>query len=136
MKVGFTAGAFDLFHPGQVLFLANCKKYCDYLIVGLHVNPHVERPAKHTPIQSLLERQIQLKGCRYVDEIIIYDTEADLDIILGNFEINIRFLGEDYLPNKVPPMPVTGRNLVPIKYIARNHNFSSTSLRERIKNAK
>ena len=87
MKIGFTCGAFDLFHPGHVLMLAEAKEKCDWLIVGLHTNPNVERPdTKGKPIQSMYERWVQLRGCRFVDEIIPYDTEHDL---LNIFKVTI-----------------------------------------------
>ena len=85
MKKGFTCGAFDLLHAGHILFLKECKRHCDYLIIGLHVNSHLEHPDKNKPIQSILERQIQLKACKYADQIIVYETEEDLKTILNNF---------------------------------------------------
>lgn len=128
--IGFTCGAFDLLHAGHVLFLKQCKLYCDYFIVGLQVDPSVDRIDKHRPIQGVLERQIQLEACRYVDRVIVYETENDLLAILGNMDFDIRFLGSDYESKKI-----TGEEFVKIKFIDRNHNWSSSELRERIKKA-
>jgi len=135
MKRGFVAGAFDLMHAGHCLLLKDCKNYCDYLIVGLHRDPSKERTWKNKPIQTVEERYIQLESNRYVNEIIEYDTEDELVSILINNEINVRFLGTDYL-NK----DFTGKDLVDLKHIKiiyhdRNHKYSSTELRIRIRDA-
>lgn len=130
MKVGFVAGAFDLLHPGHVLMLRDCKNSCDSLIVGLHVNPNKERKYKNKPIQTVFERFVQLNALKDVDYIIPYETEEDLLNILKTADINIRFVGSDYLGNEDK---ITGLNLVPLEYIIRNHSFSSSSLRRRIK---
>jgi len=127
--VGFTASAWDLFHTGHVLFLKEAKKVCDHLIVGLHVNPRIERDSKNKPIQSIYERYTQLEGCKYVDEIIVYETENDLINILKTRDINVRFLGSDYAGKE---SLITASSLVPIHYISRNHSFSSSELRKRI----
>lgn len=129
MKIGFTCSCFDLFHAGHVLMLEEAKTVCDYLIVGLQSDPTIDRPEKNKPIQSLYERFIQLKGCKFVDEIVVYDTESDLQNVLRSLPIDVRILGEEYR-NKYP----TGWEL-PIKmyYNKRNHSFSSTELRKRIK---
>ena len=95
--VGFTCSAFDLLHTGHVLMLEDAKKHCDYLIVGLHSNPKLDRPNKNSPIQSLNERKIQLKDfVKYIDEILIYDTESDLYKILKKIKPDLRILGSDY----------------------------------------
>ena len=127
--VGFTASAWDLFHTGHVLFLKESKKVCDHLIVGLHVNPSIERDSKNKPIQSVYERYTQLEGCKYVDEIIVYETESDLINILKTRNISVRFLGSDYAGKE---HLITAATLVPIHYISRNHSFSSSELRKRI----
>lgn len=129
---GFICGAWDLLHAGHVLALEECKKHCGMLIVGLHVNPQIERPEKNAPIQSIYERVTQLKACKYVDGIIIYETEAELETILYQNNFNVRFLGADYDENK----PITAKDAVQIEKIGRHHNYSSTQLRERIKNGK
>jgi len=129
MIIGFIASSFDLLHAGHVLMLAEARSQCDYLIVGLHTNPTIDRPSKNKPIQSTFERQVQLKGCKFVDEIIPYDTEEDLYNLLTTHKIDIRFLGTDYSDKA----SFTGSNLnIPIKYIERNHSYSSSELRKRI----
>src|SRR3990167_2762323 len=95
MKVGIVTGSFDLFHIGHINLLKKAKEKCLHLIVGLHVDPSVENPDKNKPIESILERQIKLKACKYVDQIIVYETEADLSIIFEYFDIDVRFLGSD-----------------------------------------
>ena len=130
MKRGFICSSFDLLHAGHFLMLQECKKYCDKLVVGLHINPKLENPDKNEPVESILERQIKLLGCKYVDEIIVYETEQDLMNILHCFNLNIRFLGSEYKKK-----PITGKDIVQIKFIDRLHNYSSSSLRERIKKA-
>ena len=127
---GFVCSAFDLLHAGHVLLLKGCKEHCEHLTVGLQVNPSLERGDKNKPIQSLLERHIQLEGSRYVDEIIVYETEEDLENILKIYEFDIRFLGEDYKDGK---KKITGEDLCSIYFIPRKHPFSSTELRGRIK---
>ena len=96
MNIGFTCGAMDLLHAGHILMLEDCKSNCDYLIVGLHTNPQLDRPEKNKPVQSVIERYIQLKGCEYVDEIVPYETEADLIELLKALPINTRFVGSDW----------------------------------------
>lgn len=130
LKRGFVCSAFDLLHAGHYLMLKECKQNCGHLTVGLHVNPQLERREKNKPVQSIVERQIQLRGCRYVDDIIIYETEKDLEDILNNFQFDIRFLGADYKDGR---KHITNPNACPIYYNSRNHSFSSTELRERIK---
>lgn len=133
MKIGFICSAFDLLHAGHILALKEAKSKCDYLIVGLHVDPSKERKGKTKPVQSLLEREIQLSGCKYVDYIVVYETEKELEIMLTIFHIDVRFLGEDYKKRKTE---VTGEKLVPIEYLNRKHPYSSTELKGRIKHVK
>jgi len=127
--VGFTCGAMDLLHAGHVLMLKECKSQCDHLIVGLQTDPTIDRPDKNKPIETLEERKIRLEGCKYVDEVMIYNTEADLYELLKKLKPDVRFVGADH-ENK----PFTGDDL-PIKVIfnSRDHHFSSTSLKERIR---
>lgn len=135
MKVGITFSAFDLFHAGHVLMLAECKLHCDYLIAGLQIDPSIDRPEeKNKPIQSIIERQIQLNGCKYVDEVVTYHTEKDLEDILKSMRIDVRILGKEYQTNK----GYTGYKIcvakgIEIVYNSRDHDWSSTELRERIK---
>ena len=128
MIKGFTCGAMDLLHPGHLAMLEEVKGMCDYLIVGLHTNPQLDRPEKNRPIESIFERWYRLKSCKFVDEIIPYDTEADLVNLLCVINPDIRFLSEEYKDKEF-----TGKHL-PIKCIfnSRKHNFSSSSLRKRL----
>ena len=132
MKIGITCGAFDLLHAGHVLFLKNCKDNCDSLVVCLQEDPTIDREWKNDPIQTIDERKIQLEGCRYVDQIVVYNTEKELKNLLKTLNWNIRFLGADY--KDVPPEEITGFYLGLIKYFSRDHGWSSTELRDRIKN--
>lgn len=131
--VGFTCGAFDLLHVGHIHLLAYCKTKCDTLIVGLHTDPTIDRPTtKNKPIQSMYERYYQLGGSRFVDSIIPYDTELDLLNMLSTIDINVRFVGSDYIDK-----PITGSELckelgIKIEYVPRAHTYSSTDLRARI----
>lgn len=130
--VGFTCGAMDLLHAGHVLMLADCKSKCDHLIVGLHTNPQLDRPNKNKPIQSVIERYIQLQGCSYVDQIIPYETEADLIELLKSVPIDVRFVGADWKDK-----PYTGHEIEKIKVMfnTRDHDYSSSGLRKRISDA-
>jgi len=128
MKVGFTASTFDLLHAGHIAMLAEAKSVCDYLIVGLHVDPSRERKEKNVPAQTLVERYIQLSAVIYVDEIIPYETEEDLNNILLTFPIAVRVIGEEYRDANF-----TGKNLdMQIHYNKRRHGFSSSLLREKV----
>lgn len=124
----------DLLHAGHVLMLADCKQQCDHLIVGLHTNPQIDRPEKNRPIQSLIERYIQLEGCRYVDQIIPYETEADLIEIMKAVPFDVRFVGADWKDK-----PFTGHDLPGMlsktRYNTREHDYSSSGLRRRIAQA-
>jgi glycerol-3-phosphate cytidylyltransferase len=128
MKSGVIASAFDLLHAGHCVMLKNARSYCDHLTVLLHTDPSKERENKNTPSQSTTERFIQLESCKYVDYIIPYDTENDLVNILSSYSFDVRFLGEEY-----QNQPITGEHLVPICFLSRKHNWSSSELRERIK---
>ena len=125
---GFIAGAFDLLHPGHLYTLAECKKHCNILVVGIHVDPSLERKDKNKPVQTVFERYIQLASCRYVDEFVPYETEQDLLNILNTLKIDVRFLGSEYEHSD----KITGKDIVPIKYIPRNHSHSSSELRKRL----
>lgn len=126
---GFICGAFDLLHTGHVYTLGECKKYCDHLTVGLHVDPSNERVKKNKPIETVFERYIRLKGCRFVDDIIPYETNEDLINLLAIGNFDIRFLGTDY---KDRQEDIIGKDIVPIKYIDRKHTYSTTKLRQRL----
>lgn len=129
MKKGITFGAFDLFHAGHILMLEEAKTVCDYLIVAIQSDPSLDRETKNSPVQSVEEREIQVSACRYVDEVIIYDREADLLEILDTFSWDVRILGDEY-QNK----DFTGREkyLDKCYFNKRPHNFSTSELRERV----
>lgn len=127
MKKGITFSAFDLLHSGHILMLKEAKEQCDHLIVGLHTNPQIERPQKNRPIETTFERYVRLKGCKYVDEIIPYDTEEDVVNILKAIQPDIRIIGQEYKDKEF-----TGKGLVEAYYNKRQHNYSTTNLRNRI----
>ena len=129
MKKGITFGAFDLFHAGHVMMLEEAKTVCDHLIVCIQSDPSLDRKEKNKPVQSIVEREIQVYGCRYTDEVIIYDTEVELLEILDTVDWDVRILGEEY-KNK----DFTGREqtLNKCHFNKRPHNFSSSELRERV----
>jgi glycerol-3-phosphate cytidylyltransferase len=128
MIKGFTCSAFDFLHSGHVVMLKEAKEHCDYLIVGLHTNPQIDRPEKNKPCQSILERYIQLRGCKYIDEIIPYDTEEDLLNLLQIIKPDVRIIGEEYKDKDF-----TGKELnIPLYYNSRKHNYSSSSLIKRL----
>lgn len=131
-RVGITFGAFDLCHPGHVLLFDFCKQHCDRLIVGLHVDPTLERPTKNKPVMSLLERQIILKSNKNIDEIICYETEKDIEVILKTFKLDVRFLGYDYFNTDFTGKHVCEYKRIKLMYCDRSHGFSTTSLRQRI----
>ena len=128
--VGITAGAFDLFHAGHMLMLKDASNQCDHLIVALQTDPSIDRKEKNKPVQSMYERFVQLDACRYVDEIIPYETEDDLYALIMNNNIDLRIIGNEYR-NK----DFTAREIgIEIYYNVRNHQWSTTELRERILN--
>ncbi len=130
--IGFTCSTFDLLHAGHILMLAEAKQICDYLIVGLQTDPTIDRPdVKNKPVQSVVERYVQLSAVKFVDEIIVYDTERDLEDLLMFLPINHRIIGEEYRDK-----PFTGKNIcedrgINIIYNSRKHRFSSSELRQR-----
>ena len=128
-KTGFTCSCFDLFHAGHIMMLKEAKSNCDYLIVGLQTDPTIDRPEKNKPIQSVVERFIQLESCKYVDEVVVYATEKDLLDILYSYPINVRIVGEEYRDKDF-----TGKDLQHIEmyYNQRKHSFSTTELRGRV----
>ena len=132
MKTGITFSTFDLLHAGHIAMLAEAKSVCDYLICGLHVDPQVERPNKNQPIQSIVERYIQLSSVQYVDEIIPYNLEKDLHDILLTYPIDIRIIGADYKDTEFSGKDICLTKGIEIYYNERSHNFSSTELRKRI----
>jgi len=124
--IGITAGAFDLLHAGHCLMLKEAKSLCDYLIVGLHTDPSLERKEKNKPIQTVKERRIQLEACRYVDMIFEYTYEHELEEIVKKLKPDIRIKGSDHINDK-------SDDSIKIHYHNRNHNWSSSELRERLR---
>ena len=129
MKKGITFGAFDLFHAGHVVMLQEAKTVCDHLIVCIQSDPSLDRGDKNVPVQSIVERQIQVAACKYVDEIVVYDTEADVLEILRSIEWDVRILGDEYRDKDF-----TGRDetLDRCYFNTRPHSFSSSELRLRV----
>lgn len=129
IKKGITFGAFDLFHAGHILMLQEAKTVCDYLIVCIQTDPSIDRKSKNSPVQSITEREIQVTACRYVDEVLVYETENDLLQILEETEWDIRILGDEYKDKDL-----TGRDLYLDKcyFNKRPHSFSSSELRLRV----
>ena len=132
MKVGFTCSTFDLLHAGHVMMLREAKTVCDYLIVGLQTDPTIDRPEKNAPVQTIVERYIQLSGIEYVDEIIPYQTEQDLEDILNMFAIDVRILGEEYKDGKFTGRAICAKRGIELYYNKRDHRFSSSDLRKRV----
>lgn len=132
-KVGLTASTFDLFHAGHVVMLEEAKRMCDYLIVAIQTDPTIDRPdTKNKPIQSIVERQIQVKACKYVDEVIVYTTEKDLEDILKTLPINVRILGIEYKDKAFTGKDICLNRGIDFYYNKRDHSFSSTDLRNRV----
>ena len=132
MGVGFTCSTFDLLHAGHVQMLREAKEQCDYLLVGLQMDPSIDRAEKNAPVQSIVERYTQLKGVRYVDEIIPYQTEADLEDILGMYHIDVRVLGEEYRDKTFTGRAICLRRGIELYYNKRGHRFSTSDLRKRV----
>ena len=134
-KIGFTCSTFDLLHAGLVTMLEEAKRHCDFLIVGLQNDPTLDRAEKNKPVQSIVERQIQLAAVKYVDEIIIYNTEQDLIDLLLTLPIDVRVLGEEYKNKDFTGKDIAKQRGSKIVYNGRDHSFSSTSLRKRVASA-
>jgi glycerol-3-phosphate cytidylyltransferase len=132
MKVGFTASTFDLLHAGHVAMLREAKEHCDYLICGLQVDPAIDRPEKNSPVQTIVERYTQLAGVRYVDEIIPYESEKDLEDILEMYPINVRILGDEYRNKDFTGKEICKRRDIHLHFNKRDHRFSSSGLRKRV----
>jgi glycerol-3-phosphate cytidylyltransferase len=132
MKIGFTASTFDLLHAGHISMLREAKEQCDYLICGLQIDPSVDRPNKNSPIQSIVERQVQLSAVKYVDEIIVYRTEQDLEDILEMFHIDIRILGDEYRDQDFTGKDICKKRGIQLYFNKRDHRFSTTALRNQV----
>ena len=136
MKIGITASAFDLFHAGHVLMLEEAKEQCDYLIVALQTDPTIDRPEKNQPSQTVVERYLQLRGCKFVDEIIPYATEQDLEDILSSLPLQVRILGVEYKDTDFTGRDICKQRDISLYFNKRDHRFSTSGLRKRVSNAK
>ncbi len=132
MKIGFTCSTFDLLHAGHVQMLREAKEQCDYLICGLQIDPTIDRKEKNAPIQTIVERYTQLNGIKYVDEIIPYSTEQDLEDILSMYDIHVRILGEEYRDKEFTGRDICKKRDIELYFNKREHRFSSSDLRARV----
>ena len=131
MRKGFVASSFDLIHPGYILMFQDAKTVCDYLVCGLHSDPTIDRPSKNKPVSTLKERMIVLQSIKYVDEVVVYNTESELYELLKRIKPDVRILGSDYVGKRF-----TGDDLdIHIHWHNRNHDWSTTNLKRRIKEA-
>lgn len=135
MKVGITFGTFDLFHAGHIKMLEEAKSRCDFLIVGLQLDPSIDRPKKNKPTQTIVERYVQVRSCKYIDEIVPYITEQDLIDILSSFKIDMRIIGEEYLDKEFTGKEYCKEKGIEIYYNKREHRFSSSALRKQVSNS-
>ena len=135
-KIGITFSTFDMLHAGHVAMLSEAKNHCDYLICGLQTDPTIDRPdTKNKPVQSIVERQIQLAACRYVDEVVVYQTEQDLIDLLLILPIDVRILGVEYKDKDFTGMSECYEREIELVFNKRDHSFSSSSLRKRVVHA-
>lgn len=135
-KIGITFSTFDMLHAGHIAMLSEAKNHCDYLICGLQTDPTIDRPdTKNKPIQSIVERQIQLAACRYVDEVVIYQTEQDLIDLLLILPLDVRVLGVEYEHSEFTGKQECFMRDIELVYNGRDHSFSSSSLRKRVAHA-
>jgi glycerol-3-phosphate cytidylyltransferase len=132
--IGITCSTFDLLHAGHIIMLDECKKYCDYLVCALQVDPTIDRKEKNKPAQTLVERYIQLDAVQYVDKIIPYNTEEELITIFSSLDLDVRIIGEEYKDTQFTGKDVCLKRGIKIIYNKRDHDFSTTSLRQRIYN--
>lgn len=132
-RIGITFSTFDLFHAGHVAMLSDAKNHCDYLICGLQTDPTIDRPdTKNKPVQSIVERQIQLAACRYVDEVVVYSTEQDLVDLLLILPVDVRILGVEYSNKEFSGKHECFMRNIELVFNGRDHSFSSSSLRKRV----
>jgi len=132
-KIGITASTFDLFHAGHIVMLEEAKRQCDWLIAAIQLDPTIDRPGrKNKPVQSIIERQIQVSACKFVDEVIVYSTEKELEDIFLTLPIDIRILGEEYKDKEFTGKEICKRRGIELFFNKRDHYFSSTDLRTRV----
>lgn len=135
-KIGITFSTFDLLHAGHIAMLSEAKNHCDYLIAGLQTDPTIDRPdTKNKPVQSIVERQIQLNACRFVDEVVVYTTEQDLIDLILILPINVRILGVEYQDKEFTGKIEGAQKGIEHIFNSRDHSFSSSSLRKRVAEA-
>ena len=132
LKIGITFSQFDLLHAGHIAMLSQAKNHCDYLIAALQNNAQWDRPEKNEPIQSIVERQISLSAVRFVDEIVVYNTEKDLEDILLTLPIDVRILGVEYKDKEFTGKDICAQRKIELVFNGRDHSFSSSSLRKRV----
>lgn len=132
LKIGIVFSQFDILHAGHVAMLSEAKNHCDYLIAGLQNNASWDRPEKNEPIQSIVERQISLSAVRFVDEIVVYNTEKDLEDILLTLPIDVRILGVEYKDKEFTGKDICAQRNIELVFNGRDHSFSSSSLRKRV----
>lgn len=135
LKIGVVFSQFDILHAGHVAMLSEARNHCDYLIAGLQNNASWDRPEKNAPIQSIVERQISLSAVRFVDEIVVYNTEKDLEDILLTLPIDVRILGVEYQGKEFTGKQICEQRGIELVFNGRDHSFSSSSLRKRVSEA-
>lgn len=128
--IGITFSSFDLLHAGHVMMLAEAKQQCDYLICGLQIDPTLDRPEKNRPVQTVVERYVQLQGCQYVDKIVPYSTEQDLEDILRSFKVDVRVVGDEYKDKHFTGRAYCEEKGIRLYFNSRDHRFSSSGLRK------
>lgn len=135
MRIGFTCSTFDLLHAGHIQMLRDAKEQCDYLICGLQIDPSLDRPEKNSPVQTIVERHTQLSAVKYVNEIIPYQTETDLEDILNMLHIDVRILGEEYKNKTFTGRAICAKRGIELFFNKREHRFSSSDLRKRVESS-
>ena len=133
IKIGITCSSFDLLHAGHIKMLEEAKQHCDFLICALQTDPTIDRPEKNKPVQSITERWIQLDAVKYVDQIVPYATEEDLENIFRSFKLDVRIIGEEYKTKPFTAKHICEKQNIKVIYNSRGHEWSSTELRKRIK---
>ena len=130
---GITCGAFDLLHAGHVVMFEEAKQKCEHLLVAIQTDPSVDRPNKNKPVQSIVERQLQVKAVKWVDDTIVYNTEKELEDILNTLPIDVRIIGEEYKDKWFTGKEICKVRGISVYYNKRKHNFSTTELRNKVK---
>jgi glycerol-3-phosphate cytidylyltransferase len=133
LTIGIVFSAFDMFHAGHVAMLAEAKNHCDYLIAALQTDPTIDRPdTKNKPVQSIVERQIQVSSNKFVDEIVVYQTEKDLEDLLLILPVDVRILGIEYKDKEFTGKDICAKRNIELVFNGRDHSFSSSNLRKRV----